>query len=46
MGASMEKQKNYRKWGTRDCPISLTHFQTGMTRMPYHWHPEMEILYV
>jgi len=42
----METQKNYRKWGTRDCPISLTHFHVGMTRMPYHWHPEMEILYV
>lgn len=43
----MEKQKSYRKWGTRDCPISLLHFHAGMKVMPYaHWHPEVEILFV
>lgn len=42
----METQKSYRKWGTRDCPISL-HFFAGMKTRPYsHWHPEVEILFV
>lgn len=43
----MEIRKSYRKWGTRDCPISLLHFHAGMKVIPYaHWHPEVEILFL
>lgn len=43
----METKKSYGKRGTRDCPISLSHYYTGCKRLlGPQWHPEMEVLYV
>ena len=47
MGAAMETQRSYRKRGTPDCPISLTHYTAGCRRVKVPiWHPEMQVLYV
>lgn len=43
----METRKSYRKRGTRDCPISLSHYYVGCRRTNAPcWQPEMMVLYV
>lgn len=42
----MEKHKSYKKRGTPDCRISLSHYHAGIKMAPHpHWHPEIEILF-
>ena len=43
----MEIHKSYSKRGTRDCPISISHYYVGCKHPKEpQWHPEMKVLYL